>query len=201
MDRTHDDTLLVGARRALRRAVRLPCEVLSDAWDEPVAHVLRDLSPLGAFVESPLPLEAGDALLVSLPPPAAGWGAGRAAHAGGDAELVLSARVVRSSLGRRRGEAGRAGMGIAFEPSEAERAALLRSLWGLPPALPRAGALRYVDVPVVCEEEFDDRTNILEMMEALVVIEDALDEALARYEPTSFLALGALLTSQAAGPS
>jgi hypothetical protein len=194
MTRCHDDTLHVGARRALRRAVRMPCELLSDLWDEPVAHVLRDLSPLGAFVDSPLPLETGDALLVSVPAVAQGLNTMRVEHQGLGRDLVLSARVVRSSLGRRRGEMGRSGMGLAFEASETERLALMRILWGFPPPLPRRGAPRFIDVPVILEERLDDRTNILEEVALLAVAEDALEEALTDYEPSTFCAIGPLLT-------
>src|SRR5690606_41538603 len=97
--------VLPHARRALRRAVRLECRVVSAYWDEPVVDQASDVSPWGLWRETALPLGVGEPLVVSFVPPRADEG-GR---------LFLLARVRRVRLQRRRSDRKRpAGMGIEF---------------------------------------------------------------------------------------
>jgi hypothetical protein len=119
--------VLPGARRALRRAVHLECAILSELWDEPVPHLVSDLSPYGLFAETPFPLELGTEVLVGLTPP--GWHGAR--------ELVVCGSVRRVIVGRRRNEDLAPGMGIVFEDlRRSEMRALADALRGLPPPLP-----------------------------------------------------------------
>lgn len=163
----HSDPVLIGARRAVRRAVTLPCEMLSEVWDVALPQVLTDLSPYGAFLETPLPLSTGDEVVLAFTP---GRGVSR--------ELCLSAKVARVTLGRRPGERQRAGMGLAFEDLGAQvRDALSGSLRGLPPPLPRTREIRtFLDVPVIYEEDLGDRVNELSVIEHLCLLEEPLDE-------------------------
>jgi len=62
--------------------------------------------------------DAGAELLVSLTPP------GRAE---GEADVVLAGHVARASLGRRRVEIGRSGMGVSFDAIGLERAQRFRA--------------------------------------------------------------------------
>jgi len=166
---SHAQPVLVGARRAVRRAVSLSCDVLSDTLGEPVPQLVRDLSPYGMFVETPLPLDPGEELIVAFTP----RGLGR--------EVLLGARVARVTFGRRGGELGLSGMGIAFDGvGEPLRDAIERNLRGLPPPLPRAREIRtYVDMPVTYEEDLGDRVNELSVIEHLCLLEqppEDLDE-------------------------
>lgn len=185
-----------GDRRALRRSVRMPCDVLADYYDDTVAHVLTDLSPFGAWIETLYPLEPGAELLVSLTPP-------RAIDTSQD--VVLSGRVARASLGRRRGEAGSSGMGVAFDASDLERAQLTAALRGLPPPLPPRDAraiessIAWVDMPVVYEEEYEHGTNMFSMIETVACYFDEAD-ALFDLDAHTVVAAGELLTGAYAGP-
>ena len=126
---------LSSGRRALRRAVTLDCEVFSDRWDGPVSLPATDLSHLGLWLQTPLPLERGDEIIVSLVPPR--WPF--------SSPLLALAMVVRVGLYRRRDEIDTSGMGLAFADMEAnEVSALIESLRGLPPPLP---ASRTVALP------------------------------------------------------
>jgi hypothetical protein len=121
--------VLPGARRALRRAVQLDCQVLSELWDEPVPHRVTDLSPQGMWIETPFPLERGSRLVVAFTPPR--WRR--------DRELVASAVVQRVIVGRREGEHLSPGMGVVFDDLRRhELDELKATLRGLPPPLPRA---------------------------------------------------------------
>src|SRR5262245_36918783 len=78
------------ARRALRRAITLPCELMCHYWESPVPHQTGDLSEHGVWIDTFFPLHPGAQLVVSLTPP----GLGR--------ELTLFGDVVRAVTGRLR---------------------------------------------------------------------------------------------------
>ena len=185
-----------GDRRALRRSVQMECEILAEAFDDTVTHTLTELSPFGAWIETIYPLEPGAELLVSLTPPG-GQGA--------SVDVVLTACVARASLGRRRGEVGRSGMGVSFDASEGEYAQLSEALLGLPPPLPAAcrgaveSGIAWVDMPVVYEEEYDDRTNILIVLETVACFLDEAD-GLLELEPERLVAAAPLLTGGSSAP-
>ena len=83
------------ARRARRRPVEMPCELISTDWDEPIHHQLLDISQFGIWVRSSFPHPIGDIVVASFPLP------------DGDeaTEFAEVTRVVRPSPGARRGMA------------------------------------------------------------------------------------------------
>jgi hypothetical protein len=116
------------ARRSLRRALRFDCEVVADRYEGTVIHQVHDMSTHGAFLESALPLDPGDEVILSLRPPRYPL---RTA-------MTIVAEVARVWLPRRRHDPGPAGMGIKFrEMDYDELLALEHALRGVPPPLPR----------------------------------------------------------------
>ena len=122
--------LAANARKALRRAVSLECETRSALWDETAPLLATDLSTEGIWLNSDLPLDIGERLVLSFRPPRWpewGW------------PVTVLAEVVRVGLPRRRDDRGPAGMGLRFldlDPEQGVRMA--SSLRGLPPPLPPA---------------------------------------------------------------
>jgi hypothetical protein len=156
-------------RRAVRRAVQVECDVLSEQWDEPVPLLATDLSPFGLWLETPFPLEVGEELVLSFTPPNL------------DDELVAMAEVRRVALRRRRTDPPVSGMGIAFTDVEAVAASgIEQALEGLPPPLPRARPavhreLVFEDEVVTLCEELGDQVNDVELIEAIgMVVEEDL---------------------------
>ena len=114
-------------RSVLRRAVQVECEVVSDYWDEPLPMPASDLSHQGLWLDTPLPIETGEQLLVALTPPD-----GRAKP------LHAVAEVARVGLWRRRRDRFPVGMGLRFvDIHRTDRERLRQSLLGIPPRLPR----------------------------------------------------------------
>ena len=112
------------ARRALRRALPLSCELVSAYWDEPVPHRASDVSPYGMWIDTFFPLHRGAELLVAFPLPRS------------HDQLVAFARVSRVTT-----RSPRVGMGLEFtDMTPDERALLERSLRGIPPRLLRRAA-------------------------------------------------------------
>lgn len=117
----------LGARRSIRRAVELECDVISDWWDEPVPHVATNLSLYGMWIETTFPLETGSIVVISFTPPR--WRNTR--------DLTCFAAVRRSVLKRRAHDPRSSGMGIEFiDPTRDELKELAVTLRGLPPPLP-----------------------------------------------------------------
>lgn len=109
-------------RRALRRAVEIPCDVVSGYVDEPLLYWATDLSPYGLWLETSFPMHIGEQLVVCFQPPV--WWPGR--------EISVFAEVTRSAHGRSHG------MGLEFlDLGEHEGRALNSWLRGRPPPLPR----------------------------------------------------------------
>jgi hypothetical protein len=120
-------------RTATRRAVRLKCQVMSDVWEGPAPHVIRDLSSRGVFLDSDLPLEVGEKVVVAVTPPGVAF------------PLYLYGRVRRVRFARRSTDGFSTGMGIEFERiSGWDARTLERALVCLPePApMPRYGKPR-----------------------------------------------------------
>ncbi len=112
-----------GHRRALRRSVDMPCEVISNHVDEPLLYWATDLSPYGLWLDTPFPMAAREQVVVCFKPPV--WWPGR--------ELTLFAEVIRSAGGQ-----GAPGMGMVFLDITAhEQRALSGWLRGRPPPLPK----------------------------------------------------------------
>jgi hypothetical protein len=115
-------------RRAVRRAVDLPCEVVFGDRDEPVVCQARDLSLIGVWLETEAPAEPGDRVVITFRPPnwPSIW------------NITVFGTVARVSRARRSSDAGTAGIAIEFvDLTDAERAALGDCLKGLPLPQPR----------------------------------------------------------------
>jgi len=103
------------SRRLARRGVELPCEIITQQADEPLAGRCSDLSPCGMALVTPAEVVEGDPVVLSFWPPRRGD------------ELILFGRV------RHAGEQ----LGVEFEGmTMEERIGLFDSLRGIPPRLP-----------------------------------------------------------------
>jgi hypothetical protein len=112
-------------RRALRRGVRVDCQVVRERDFKLVGSRGLDLSPFGILVFAQEPVLTGEPLFVAFRLPRSSWWF--------DAQATV-ARVVH---GRRPGDVGRC-LGLAFETmSPAEQYFLHTMLHGVPPPLPR----------------------------------------------------------------
>jgi hypothetical protein len=169
--------VLAGARRSMRRGVRMECEVLAGAWEGARRHRVLDLSHEGMRVAAGTTLPIDEGVIVSFTPP--GWWLTK--------ELTVMARVARALP---RGDEP-ASMGLEFlDLSAGEEQALAQTLIGRPPPLPRVRTrlrreLVWVDMLVTYEEELDDRVNVFEVSELIGLERDFT------IEPR---ALGGLLT-------
>jgi hypothetical protein len=118
--------LPAASRTKVRRAVRLPCQVVDEARGfVEVARLALDLSPDGMLVEcDDERVGIGDELLVSFRAPRSSlW-------------IDAAAFVARVVHGRRRADHGRC-LGLRFlDFDPAMRAALASTLEGLPPPVP-----------------------------------------------------------------
>ena len=116
---------LVESRNALRRQIRLPCEIVSHYGDDPFVHFIGDLSEDGAWIDTLFPLHPMAELVLCFEPP------------GIRRELMVFARVARVVTGRRRGDRGPRGMGLELlDLTAAERRGLAQCLRGLAPRSP-----------------------------------------------------------------
>ena len=114
------------ARRANRKLVDLPCELVTNDWDEPIGHSLLDASPFGAWVRSSFPGQVGDIVVCCFEPN--GWDRRR--------ELTLFAQVKRILRPNQRSP--RSGMALEFlDITLAEQMALQRCLNPFPSREPR----------------------------------------------------------------
>lgn len=175
-------TVLPGARRALRRAVHVECDVVSRWWDEPVPLLATDLSPFGVWLQSPFPLEVDEEMVLELRPPR--WQG---------ADLQVFGAVRRVELRRRASDPRASGMGVEFlDLREEEAAELARALRGLPPPLPGPRYPRHrteqiwVDTLLTWEEDLGDRVNTFEVSQEIGSIDDCDFEI----EPLSDLVTG-----------
>lgn len=166
----HPVEVVQARRRAIRRAVALDCELVSSYWDEPIAHRVTDLSPYGMWIETPLPLDPGEELLVSFYPPR--WPSFD--------PVVAIGEVRRVELRRRSSDPRESGMGIqihCFDPIDHEE--LAESLRGVPPPLPRQKSptrarreLLWIDTLLTWEEDLGDRTNIWEVSDLVGMLDE-----------------------------
>ena len=109
-------------RYDVRRQLSVPVEIISSFADDPFLLRIRDLSPMGAFVESKLMPDLGEHIVCSF--------------ALNDA-YCLFGEVCRVNLLRRASDAGAPGFGIRFmDASVIERLSMREALRGLPPPLP-----------------------------------------------------------------
>lgn len=119
------DTLVhAQQRRALRRGLRVDCQVVRERDFALVGDRGLDLSPFGMLVEANESVLTGEPLIVAFRLPESAWWF--------DAEATV-ARVVH---GRRPGDTGRC-VGIAFDVIDsAVQYFLHTALRGVPPSLP-----------------------------------------------------------------
>lgn len=114
-----------GSRRALRRAVELPCELITRYLDTPLLYWASDLTPHGLWLETPAPMQVGESVVVSFEPSI--WWQQR--------ELTVFAEVTRVMWAR---DVNERGMGLEFtDITVHEQRALAAWLRGRPPPLPR----------------------------------------------------------------
>lgn len=115
-------------RRAVRRAVDIPCELVSHHVDEPLLYWATDLTPYGLWLETPFPMALGDKVVVCFAPTV--WWPNR--------ELMIFAEVTRIGIGR---SVAARGMGLDFlDITLHEQRALGGWLHRRPPPLPRRRA-------------------------------------------------------------
>jgi len=88
-------------RRAPRRKVQVPVDLVSHYSDDVLPLALQDLSPFGLWIDTLCPLHEGAEVVVCFEPP-------------GGEPLTVFAEVRRTVTGRRKGDRGRVGMGIEF---------------------------------------------------------------------------------------
>ena len=102
------------ARRAHRRQIDLPCEVITREADEPILHQLIDISPYGVWLRTSFPRPVGERVVLSFTAP----------HG---KELTVFAEVTRATKGS--SHQGERGMGLEFvDIRQGERVALHRAL-------------------------------------------------------------------------
>jgi hypothetical protein len=115
-------------RRALRRAVQLPCELVSDHVDDPLLYWATDLTPYGIWLETRFPMALGEQVVLCFSPGI--WWEAR--------DLMLFAEVTRVT--HQRGVEER-GMGLEFlDITSHEQRALTAWLRNRPPPLPKRRA-------------------------------------------------------------
>lgn len=115
------------ARESARHVVDLPCELITEACDEPFLMWATDMSADGAWFDTDAPLSLGATLVVCIKP-GVWWRA---------KELMVFADVARLSRGMRGGD-DTSGMGVRFLDLERhERFALRSWLRPRPERLPR----------------------------------------------------------------
>ena len=111
-------------RRALRRAVEIPVELISRHVDEPLLYWATDLTPYGMWIETPFPMQPGEEVVLCFQP-AVSWA---------QRELIIFAEVERMTAAQGSG----AGMGLSFKGmTPHEERALSSWLRWRPPPLPK----------------------------------------------------------------
>ncbi len=121
------DTILRHAadRLALRRHVRMPCQVVCELGFKLLAHECIDLSLQGMGVRALYPASEGSPVLVSFRLP------------NSSLYIDVEAKIARMVWGRRREDAG-AMLGLSFvDLPRVDRAILASRLRGLPPPAPK----------------------------------------------------------------
>jgi PilZ domain len=117
MDLHRDET---ESCRVARRAVDFACELVAAHWDRPVRARCTDVSPYGMWLETSLPVSAGDTVVISFTPPKR------------QREMMLFGTVCRSE----RSSDG-SGVGVEFASMEwFEQKTLADCLRGMPPRFP-----------------------------------------------------------------
>jgi hypothetical protein len=175
-------SILAGRRSAVRRSLTLTVQVMSDFWEGPAPHVARDLSEKGVWLDTELPLDVGEKVVLSLTPPGLAF------------PLYLYGRVTRVRLARRSSDEFTSGMGIELERVSGWDARMIeRALAGLP--LPQPGPSYGHSAPKSADAAPTRDYGWLERLDSdfrLPVAGGAEDEDISALELTSS---GALLTA------
>lgn len=112
------------ARRAARRAVELPCEVVAEPDFRLLGNRALDLSTGGLLLQSEEEASPGDGVVLSFRAP------------GKRRWIDALGKVTRVAQGRRRTDRARC-LGVRFDAMDPESWALLEAcLWGRPPPVP-----------------------------------------------------------------
>ena len=112
-------------RFEVRKAARLPVEVISAEWDEPVTLTTSDMSPRGCFIRTGVLVDEGEEVVIAF-----------RLGEGGE-EMLLFGEVARVAIQRRRSDVGATGFGIRFTDIRAmDRIRIRERLRGVPPPLP-----------------------------------------------------------------
>ncbi|MSP25106.1 MAG: PilZ domain-containing protein [Myxococcales bacterium] len=101
-------------RRSTRHAVELSCELVSHYGDAPESRKCTDVSQLGMWIETDMPLHPGSELVVGFRPPAFEG-----------PELLVFATVTRVRTGRKKSDRGTIGMGVEFRDLSRTESAIL----------------------------------------------------------------------------
>ena len=113
-------------RRATRRAVRVPCQVIRERDGRLLGRQCTDLSPVGMRVAAETRVLTGEPVLVAF----------RIRHRGRELTFTAPGTVARVIHGRRPGDSGHS-LGIELEPMSAVAERILRTaLRSVPPPLP-----------------------------------------------------------------
>ena len=112
-------------RSEVRKALRLPIEVVHPDWEAPEVWTTFDLSPTGAYVRSEREAAPGDAVVVSFQLP-------NSSH-----ELSFFGRVVRALWDVRDDELVPCGFAVRFvDAGPLDRLRIREALRGIPPRIP-----------------------------------------------------------------
>lgn len=157
----HPIELVPSHRAALRRGVRLGCELTTNLHG-PRRETVVDLSAHGARVITDLPLTRGEHVLIGFAPE----GLGRRVET-----IARVAHVDREPIAK-------PSVGLEFEPLDPDlRQDISARLRNVPPPLPARRTkprteLVWLDVLVTWEENLGDRVNTFEVSDTLAAIDD-----------------------------
>lgn len=157
----HPIEIVPSHRAALRRGVRLGCELTTNVHG-PRRETLVDLSPHGARVVTDMPMERGQHVLIGFAPE----GLGRRVET-----IARVAHVDREPIAN-------PSVGLEFVELDPELRTDMRArLRNVPPPLPTRRAkprteLVWLDVLCTWEEDLGDRVNTFEVSDTLAAIDD-----------------------------
>jgi hypothetical protein len=112
-------------RFEIRRKTKIPIEVITSLWDEPLEFIADDLSPRGTYLVSEMMPNLGEHIVCSFRLPRI------------EEELTYFGEVSRVNWLRRKTDTGMPGFGVSFlDTTPLGRIKIREALHGLPPPLP-----------------------------------------------------------------
>lgn len=112
-------------RFEIRRSARIPIEVITNMWDEPLSLMADDLSPRGTYLVSEMMPNLGEHIVCSFRLPRI------------EREQMFFGEVSRINWYRRKADKGRPGFGVKFiDTTPMDRLRIREALASLPPPLP-----------------------------------------------------------------